>query len=103
MSSTCKTKEPFVLRVVGDNMAPEFEAGSIIVIDPEQEIRPGDYAVAQVADQLQLGKLKISDGVLQFATTSNESYDTVVIGYKDILGRVVKRTDSRRHSSKEYI
>lgn len=103
MSSTCTTREPFVLRVVGDSMAPEFEAGSIIVIDPEQTVRQGDYAVAQVADQLQLGKLKISDGVLQFATTSNENNDTVAIGYKDILGRVVKRTDSRRYSSKEYI
>ena len=103
MSGTCKTKEPFVLRVVGDSMAPEFEAGSIIIIDPEKTVLHGDYAVAQVADLLQLGKLSISDGVLQFATTSNECSDTVVIGYKDILGRVVKRTDPRRRSNKEYI
>ncbi len=83
-------------------MAPEFEDGSIVVIDPEQTVRHGDYAVARVADEIRLGQMTISDGVLQFSTTSDEGDSMVEIGNMDILGRVVRRTHPRLRSSRDY-
>ena len=102
MSQTCATKEPFVLRVIGDSMLPDFEDGSIVVIDPEQAVQHGDYVVAQVDDQHQLGKLSVSGNVWQLATTSEEMQIPVVISRKSILGRVIKCTDPRRKSQMEF-
>lgn len=102
MSQTCATKEPFVLRVFGDSMLPDFEDGSIVVIDPDQPARDGDYVVAQVANQHQLGKLSISDEIWHLTTTSEDPPNPVIINRKNILGRVIKCTDSRRKSQKEF-
>jgi SOS-response transcriptional repressor LexA len=40
-------REPFALRVIGDSMAPEFQDGCIIVIDPEGVV--GSWYSARVA------------------------------------------------------
>jgi phage repressor protein C with HTH and peptisase S24 domain len=32
--SNCSSSEPFALRVVGDDMAPEFVDGHVIIVDP---------------------------------------------------------------------
>lgn len=44
----CSGAEPFALRVLGDDMAPEFREGEIIVVEPDGDLRDGRYVVAQV-------------------------------------------------------
>lgn len=102
MKSACQTNEPFVLRVIGDSMLPDFEDGSIVVIDPGQTATNGDYIVALVANQHQLGKLSISDDVWQIATTSEESRNSLVINRSNVIGRVIKCTDPKRKHQKDF-
>ena len=37
--------EPFALRVIGDTMAPEFNDGCIIIIDPSGVVKDGSYVL----------------------------------------------------------
>ena len=45
----CSGGEVFALRVLGDDMAPEFADGDIIVVEPDGALKDGSFVVAQVA------------------------------------------------------
>lgn len=44
----CSGGEAFALRVLGDDMAPEFEHGDIIIVEPDGAVHDGSYVLAQV-------------------------------------------------------
>lgn len=46
--SGCSGGESFALRVLGDDMAPEFLHGEIIVIEPDGALKDGSFVLAQV-------------------------------------------------------
>jgi DNA polymerase V len=43
----CSGGESFALRVLGDEMAPEFNDGDIIVIEPDGALKDGSFVLAQ--------------------------------------------------------
>lgn len=43
----CSGGESFALRVLGDDMAPEFNHGDILIIEPDGALRDGRYVLAQ--------------------------------------------------------
>jgi SOS-response transcriptional repressor LexA len=43
----CSGGEAFALRVLGDDMAPEFNAGEIIIIEPDGALKDGSYVLAR--------------------------------------------------------
>jgi len=45
-ASSCASGEPYALMVLGDSMLPEFEAGEVIVVEPEGLAKDGSYVVA---------------------------------------------------------
>lgn len=45
-ASSCASGEPYALMVLGDSMLPEFEAGEIIVVEPEGLAKDGSYVIA---------------------------------------------------------
>lgn len=47
----CSGAESFALRVLGDEMAPEFNAGEIIIIEPGGALHDGSYVLAQLAGE----------------------------------------------------
>ena len=47
--SSCGASEPFALRVIGDDMLPEFEDGHIIIIDPGGHVKDGCFVVAMMS------------------------------------------------------
>ena len=46
--SDCAGAEVFALQVLGQSMAPEFEEGEIIVIEPEGALRDSSFVLAQL-------------------------------------------------------
>ncbi len=46
--SDCSGAEVFALRVLGQSMAPEFEEGEIIVVEPDGALRDGSFVLAQL-------------------------------------------------------
>lgn len=47
--SGCSGAESFALRVLGDEMAPEFNDGDIIIVEPDGALRDGSFVLAQHA------------------------------------------------------
>jgi DNA polymerase V len=43
----CSGGESFALRVLGDDMAPEFNEGDIIIIEPDGALRDGSFVLAR--------------------------------------------------------
>ena len=43
----CSGGESFALRVLGDDMAPEFNEGDIIIVEPDGALRDGCFVLAR--------------------------------------------------------
>lgn len=50
-SGGCSGGESFALRVLGDDMSPEFEHGHIIIVEPDGALKDGSYVLAQLAGE----------------------------------------------------
>lgn len=46
----CSGSESFALRVLGDDMAPEFNEGEIIIIEPDGALKDGSFVLARVSE-----------------------------------------------------
>ena len=47
----CSGAESFALRVLGDEMAPEFNAGESLIIEPGGALADGTYGLAQLGGE----------------------------------------------------
>ena len=47
----CSGSESFALRVLGDEMAPEFQHGEIIIIEPDGALKDGCFVLARHAGE----------------------------------------------------
>ena len=101
-SSGCAESEPYALRVLGDSMLPEFEEGSIIVIDPGGAIRDGCYVIAVHDDEYIFRQLRIHEE-RYYLQPLNDLYDTVEISGPDqVKGVVSQKSGRRRKEHKRY-
>lgn len=50
-TATELSRTAFALRIEGDSMAPEFQPGDVIIIDPSVAPVPGDYVVAKLDNE----------------------------------------------------
>jgi len=99
----CGASEPFALRVIGDDMAPEFRDGHIIIIDPGGRLASGCYVIAKHRDEMIFRQLMI-DGdrwVLQ-ALDNRVAEIPLPNGAADIVGVISQRSGKRRSEHKRY-
>ena len=99
----CSASEPFALRVIGDDMAPEFRDGQIVIIDPGGVIRSGCFVVANTPDGTMLRQL-IVDGDQWRLQALADGIEPISIksGTADIVGVVSQRAGTRRREHKRY-
>ncbi len=50
-AASCSGGESFALRVLGDEMAPEFLHGEIIIVEPDGALHDGSYVLARQGDE----------------------------------------------------
>jgi SOS-response transcriptional repressor LexA len=50
-AAACSGGESFALRVLGDDMAPEFNAGEIIIIEPDGALKDGSFVLARLGEE----------------------------------------------------
>ena len=55
---TCSGSECFALRVLGEDMAPEFHDGEIIVIEPGGALKDGSFVLARHAGEWLFRRLR---------------------------------------------
>ncbi|MCP4875069.1 MAG: S24 family peptidase [Gammaproteobacteria bacterium] len=101
--SYCSASEPFALRVMGDDMAPEFVDGHIIILDPAGKKVSGCYVVARQGGEMIFRQLVIDrEFYLLRALDSSLPELTLANGLQDIVGVVSQRSGKRRSEHKRY-
>ena len=101
--TNCGASEPFALRVIGDDMSPEFQDGHIIVIDPGGCVKNECYVVANTNDEFIFRQLFIvNDQYLLRAIQPGLEEITLPNGLQDIVGVVSQRSGRRRKEHKRY-
>jgi DNA polymerase V len=99
----CSSSEPFALQVLGDSMAPEFEHGVIIIVDPSGVVESGSYVVAQMDDEYLFRQLQIEDGAYYLVALKEDHRRLEIPGPQAIVGVVTQRAGRRRSQHKHYI
>ena len=101
--SNCSASEPFALRVIGDDMAPEFVDGNIIIVDPGGKISSGCYVIARHQNEMIFRQLTIEQNTFSLRALDS-SLDEIKLpqGIEDIVGVVSQRSGSRRKEHKRY-
>jgi SOS-response transcriptional repressor LexA len=101
--SNCSASEPFALRVIGDDMAPEFVDGNIIIVDPGGKLGSGCYVVARHQGEMIFRQLLIEQGAYSLrALDANLAEIALSNGVEDIVGVISQRSGSRRSEHKRY-
>jgi DNA polymerase V len=98
----CSSSEPFALQVLGDSMAPEFEHGVIIIVDPSGVVESGSYVVAQMDDEYLFRQLLIEDGAYYLVALKEDHRRLEIPGPQAIVGVVTQRAGRRRSQHKHY-
>ena len=98
----CAASEPFALRVIGDDMAPEFVDGHIVVVDPAGRVTSGCYVVARHGGEVVLRRLRIEDGRYRLAALKEGIAEIELEALEAIVGVVSQRAGKRRREHKRY-
>lgn len=99
----CEEKEPYALMVMGDSMAPEFNDGDVIVIEPGANYHDGSYVIAWHNEEYIFRQLKVS-GDRYYLMPLNPNYVSEQLdGLEAIKGVVTqKKSPGGRYNRKNY-
>ena len=101
--SNCSASEPFALRVVGNEMAPEFLDGQVIIVDPGGKISSGCYVVARHQGEMIFRQLVIDEDGFRLRALDTSLPEIVLgKGMEDIVGVISQRSGKRRSEHKRY-
>lgn len=101
----CDGAEVFALRVIGHSMAPEFNEGEIIVIEPGGALRDGSFVLAQHAGEWIFRQLRAAPGGGWLLHALAPAWpDLPIDGLEAVRGVVIqKAVPGRRRLSKSYL
>ncbi len=94
--------EPFALRVIGDLMAPEFNDGCIIIIDPSGIVRDGSYVLARQGEEYIFRQLKFGEGVYYLKTLQDGHEVVELLDLTTVQGVIIQQGARRRADRKHY-
>lgn len=104
---TCTGAESFALRVLGDDMAPEFNHGEIVIVEPDGLMKDGSFVVARVGDEWLLRQLRRAGSAWCLRALDPARTDRPEIALPDlsaVRGVVIQRAvPGRRKLSKFYV
>ena len=99
----CSASEPFALRVIGDEMLPEFQDGHIIIVDPGGRVVSGCYVVAKHQGEMIFRQLVAEQDSWVLHALDHQVADfPLANGLTDIVGVISQRSGKRRSEHKRY-
>jgi SOS-response transcriptional repressor LexA len=106
--SGCSGGEVFALRVLGHDMAPEFNDGEIIVIEPDGRVQDGSFVLAELDDGFtfrQLGRGAAGGWVLRALNPApGQPAERPLPDLAAVRGVIIqKAVPGRRRLSKRYV
>lgn len=100
----CTGAEPFALQVIGDSMAPEFEHGDVIVVEPEGHATDGSFVVARHADEWIFRQLLRDAAGWRLHALDPACADVRLPDLASVRGVVIQKSKpGRRRAAKRYI
>lgn len=102
--SSCDDAEAFALMVLGDSMAPEFNEGEIVIIEPAGEAHDGSYVLANPRGEWIFRQLRRAGTGWQLAPL-NPAYEAVAIAdLGSVRGVIIQKSiPGRRKATKRYV
>ena len=102
-SGHCSANEAFALRVIGDDMAPEFVDGQIVIVEPAGKISSGCFVVARLDDGVILRQLVIDGDAYRLRALQPGPPEIELRGgVEALVGVVSQRAGRRRREHKRY-
>lgn len=105
--SFCSGGESFALQVIGNDMAPEFVDGEIIIVEPDGLLKDGSFVLARHGGEWMLRQLRrAGDGWALRVTNPAfaERREIALADLSSVHGVVIqKAVPGRRKASKFYI
>lgn len=102
----CSGGESFALRVLGDDMEPEFKHGEIIIVEPDGAFKNGSYVLAKIGEDYsfrQLCAVGSSWALHALNPARSDLPDLPLPDLTSILGVVIqKAVPGRRKLSRFY-
>ena len=95
-------REPFALRVIGDSMAPEFQDGCIIIIDPEGVVSDGSYVLARHNDEYVFRQLVFADNCYLLKALEDGHEVIEINGLQQVEGVITQQGRRRKSDRKHY-
>lgn len=104
LAEGCSGGEAFALMVLGESMAPEFNDGEIIVIEPDGATHDGSFVLALIDGEWIFRQLR-RDGEGWRLHALNPAFADQPLAQLDALRGVViqKALPGRRRASKRYL
>jgi DNA polymerase V len=103
----CSAGEPFALRVLGDDMLPEFREGDIIIVEPDGALKDGCFVLAHPGGEWTLRQLVRSGSGWRLRALNParaQVPETELPDLSAVYGLVIqKAVPGRRKLSKSYI
>lgn len=102
--SDCSGAEVFALRVLGQSMAPEFEEGDIIIVEPDGALREGSFVLAQIEGEWVFGQLRGGAQHWQLHALNPAFPSQPLPDLAAVRGVVIQKArPGRRRASKSYL
>jgi SOS-response transcriptional repressor LexA len=100
----CSGGESFALRVLGEEMAPEFNHGDIIIIEPDGALHDGSFVLARLGDEWIFRQLRQAGEGWALHALDPRCADRPLPDLAAVQGVVIqKAVPGRRKLSKFYV
>ncbi len=102
--SRCEGAEVFALQVLGQSMAPEFEEGEVIVIEPDGALRDGSFVLAQLDGEWLFRQLRRAGAGWQLQALNPAFAARPLPDLGAVRGVVIQKArPGRRRAVKHYV
>ncbi|MFA7267933.1 MAG: S24 family peptidase [Sterolibacterium sp.] len=103
-NSACSAAEPFALMVLGDSMLPEFEAGDVVVIEPEGLAREGSFVLVHCNGDWIFRQLDRHNGQWLLHPLNPNYPDQLIADLATVRGVIIQKSKpGRRRDVKRYL
>jgi SOS-response transcriptional repressor LexA len=100
----CSGAESFALMVLGDSMAPEFEHGDIVVIEPDGLATDGSFVLAHADGEWVFRQLHRDDDGWRLQALNPAYPATGLPDLGAVRGVIIQKSrPGRRRASKRYV
>ena len=100
----CSGGESFALMVLGHSMAPEFQEGEIVIIEPDGLAKDGSYVLAWHQEEWTFRQLMRSDTGWSLHALNPAFQDQALDSLEAVRGVIIQKAlPGRRRASKHYI